>query len=158
MGKISSDMHNPPYFDLEWQGVENLVHLDAGMMDKRYYYSKLCNLYFTHKLNRQLQARGRSLTVSALNPGFMGDTNLAGGNMTPECIAEVKRTVPDRFGDLNASAQAATEILTKDVFISSDAKYYDRSIHVANSSTLSYSVENARELWDESMKLVGMEE
>ena len=153
---ISSDMHDPPYGELIWKGSEILARPTEGIMQQRYYYSKLCNLYFTYELCRRLWAKGRHITVSALNPGFMGETNLAGGNMTKERIEQVKQTMPDRFGELSVSAQAATDILTDDRYLSSEAVYYDRSTEAAKSSPLSYSVENARELWDASLKFVGL--
>lgn len=154
---ISSDMHNPPYGELIWKGAEILANPTAEIMKQRYYYSKLCNLYFTYELCRRLRTKGSQITVSALNPGFMGDTNLAGGNMTKERIEQVRQTMPDRYGELPVSAEAASDILTDDCYLSLDAVYYDRSTNPANSSPLSYSEENAKELWDFSMKLCGLE-
>ena len=154
---ISSDMHNPPYGELVWKGVDILAHPTEEIMRQRYYYSKLCNLYFIYELHRRLRAQGRHITVAALNPGFMGETNLAGGNMTPERIEQVRKTMPDRFGELAVSAQAGAEILTGEEFLSpEEALYYDRSTRTAKSSPLSYSEENARELWTESEKLTGL--
>ena len=153
---ISSDMHNPPYGELVWKGVEILAHPTEEIMKQRYYYSKLCNLYFTYELCRRLREKGSHITVSALNPGFMGETNLAGGNMTKERIEQVKQTMPDRFGELSVSAQAAADILTDERYLSAEALYYDRSTNVAKSSPLSYSMENARELWDMSLKFTGL--
>ena len=125
-------------------------------MRQRYYYSKLCNLYFTYELCRKLRAKGNCITVSALNPGFMGETNLAGGNMTKERIEQVKQTMPDRFGELSVSAQAAADILTDDRYLSAEAVYYDRGTKAAKSSPLSYSEGNAKELWDASLKFAGL--
>ena len=153
---ISSDMHNPPYGELVWKGVEILAHPTEEIMKQRYYYSKLCNLYFTYELCRRLREKGSHITVSALNPGFMGETNLAGGNMTKERIEQVKQTMPDRFGELSVSAQAAADILTDERYLSTEALYYDRSTNVVKSSPLSYSMENARELWDMSLKFTGL--
>ena len=150
---ISSDMHNPPYGELIWKGADILAHPSEEMMRERYYYSKLCNLYFTYELNRRLKAEGRHITVAALNPGFMGETNLAGGNMTKERIEQVKKMMPDRFGTVATSSTAACEILTEEKYKSEEALYYDRSTNTAKSSELSYSEENARELWDISRKL-----
>ncbi|MBR2845803.1 MAG: SDR family NAD(P)-dependent oxidoreductase [Solobacterium sp.] len=150
---ISSDMHNPPYEELIWKGVEILAHPTEEIMRQRYYYSKLCNLYFTYELCRKLRACGSHITVSALNPGFMGETNLAGGNMTKERIEHVRQTMPDRFGELPVSAQAAADILTDDCYVSPEALYYDRSTKAARSSELSYAEENAKELWEASLDL-----
>ena len=77
--------------------------------------------------------------------------------MTPERIEQVRKTMPDSFGELAVSAQAAAEILTGEEFLSpEEALYYDRSTRTAKSSPLSYSEENARELWTESEKLTGL--
>ena len=152
---ISSDMHDPPYGELVWKGVDVLAHPTEEMMRERYYYSKLCNLYFTYELNRRIRAEGRHITVAALNPGFMGETNLAGGNMTQERIEQGKKTMPERVGELATSSSAACEILTEDRYKSEEALYYDRSTNTSRSSELSYSEENARELWNESAKLTG---
>ena len=153
---ISSDMHDPPYGELIWKGAEILAHPTEEIMKQRYHYSKLCNLYFTYELCRRLRVKGSSITVSALNPGFMGETNLAGGNMTKERIEYVKQTMPDRIGNLSVSAQAAADILTDDRYLLPEAVYYDRSTNAAKSSPLSYSEENARELWDASMKFTDL--
>lgn len=154
---ISSDMHNPPYGELVWPGAGVLAHPEAGMdMDRsRYFYSKLCNLYFTYELNRRLRVKGSRITVSALNPGFMGDTNLSRGHMTKERIEEVKRTMPDRYGELAVSAQAAADILTDPEYVSAKARYYDRSTTPQKSSALSYNEENAGELWNLSAGMTG---
>ena len=153
---ISSDMHNPPYGELIWKGVKILAHPEEEIMNQRYYYSKLCNLYFTYELSRKLKEKGSHITVAALNPGFMGETNLAGGNMTKERIEQVKKTMPDRYGELPVSAGAAADILTEQRFHSSEPLYYDRSTKTARSSDLSYSESNAKELWNESLKLAGL--
>ena len=153
---ISSDMHDPPFGELIWKGVDILAHPTGEILKQRYYYSKLSNLYFTYELNRILQNKGSHITVAALNPGFMGETNLAGGNMTKERIEQVKTTMPDRFGELAVSAKAAADILTDPTYRSSEAYYYDRSTNVAKSSDLSYSRANAKELWDKSLELTGL--
>lgn len=153
---ISSDMHNPPYVQLEWKGVDAMVHPAEDMMKLRYFYSKLCNLYFTYELDRKFRSEGRNLTVNALNPGFMGDTNLAGGNMSPERIEHVRKTMPDRYGELPVSASAAADILVKEEYGRISGKYFDRSTKTADSSELSYNTQNARELWNASMRLTSV--
>ncbi|MBR1439532.1 MAG: SDR family NAD(P)-dependent oxidoreductase, partial [Synergistaceae bacterium] len=82
---ISSDMHNPPYGSLVWNGTDAIARNAGHLGSARYFYSKLCNLYFTYELDRRLRAEGSHITCNALNPGFMPATNLqAGGTLTQE--------------------------------------------------------------------------
>ena len=153
---ISSDMHNPPQGPLTWYGVDYLAHPYEDLGSARYFYSKLCNLYFTYELDRRLRESGSRITCNALNPGFMGNTNLSpGGTMTQERINWVKQNMSERFGDLGESSSAAAELLTSEEFAGVSGKYFNMSTNTKESSELSYSLENARELWEESEKLCG---
>ena len=155
---ISSDMHNPPQGPLTWYGVDYLAHPSEDLGSARYFYSKLCNLYFTYELDRRLHAKNSHITCNALNPGFMPATNLqAGGTLTQEQIDHVRRTMPERCGDLGTSASAAAELLTSEEFAGISGKYYSMSTTPKDSSELSYNVGNARELWEASEKLSGLE-
>ena len=153
---ISSDMHNPPYVDLVWKGTDCLIDPDEETMKLRYYYAKLCNLYFTYELDRRLRDQGRSIVVNALNPGFMADTNLAGGNMSADRIEYVRENMPDRYGELSVSADAAADILTEEAYGTVSGKYFDRSTNTARSSDLSYNRDNAAGLWETARQLTGM--
>ena len=154
---ISSDMHNPPYGSLTWNGTEAIARNTEHLKNTRYFYSKLCNLYFTYELDRRLHAKNSHITCNALNPGFMPATNLqAGGALTQEQIDHVRRTMPERCGDLGTSASAAAELLTSEEFAGISGKYYSMSTTPKESSELSYNVENARELWEMSEKLCGL--
>ncbi len=155
---ISSDMHNPPYGELTWRGTESLAHPDAELSGdrSRYFYSKLCNLYFTYELDRRLRAQGSRIACNALNPGFMGDTNLGQGTVTRERIEEVRRTMPERYGDLSVSSSAAARLLTDVELAGVSGKYYSQGLNETRSSELSYSRENARELWDTSVQFVNL--
>lgn len=152
---VSSDMHNPPFVDLEWRDLDSIIHPTDDTMGLRYYYSKLFNLYFTYELDRQLRAQGKEILVNAFNPGFMADTNLAGGHITPERIEHVKQTMPDRYSELPLSADAVADILTQKDFATISGQYFDRSTQTVQSSKLSYHADHAKELWEASLKLVG---
>ena len=146
---ISSDMHNPPG-GISWQGAEILAHPKEDDR-KKYAYSKLCMIYFTHELNRNLQKQGKHIIVNSFNPGFMADTNFSkGGGKARELV--VKTTMPDRFGKLSSSSDALAELITSDAFSDISGEYYDRSTKTAKSSELSYSEENAAELWEASKR------
>lgn len=150
---ISSDMHNPPG-GISWPGVENLAHPKED--DRRKYsYSKLCMIYFTHMLHEKIHEEGTHITVNSFNPGFMADTNFSkGGGKARELV--IKTTMPDRYGKLTTSSDALAELVTEDQFGSVSGEYFDRSTNTARSSELSYNVDNARELWSESLKMTGL--
>ena len=149
---ITSDMHNPPG-GLTWTDPELLLRPIEN--DRRKYsYSKLCQIYFTYELNEILRNQDSQIVVNAFNPGMM-NTNFSGGHNSKARTAMVKMTMPERVGDLDKSSTALAELMTNDDFKDS-GKYYDRSTNFANSSELSYDVENRKELWEKSMKEVGL--
>ena len=151
---VTSDMHNPPG-DIEWKGVEYLAH-DALNDRQRYSYSKLCMIYFTHKLAEILKEQGSSVTVNSFNPGFMATTNFSGGHMDKARALMVKATMPDRYGDLETSSDALARIATDPQFRGVSGLYYDRSTDTRGSSDLSYVKENQEELWQKSLAYCGI--
>ena len=150
---VTSDMHNPPFGELVWKGVDILAHPTEEVMRERYYYSKLCNLYFVYELARRLEAEGRGIRVNAFNPGMM-QTNFA--PVDKARAAMVKLTMPKRFGDLEKSSDAYAELVVNDALAVTSANYYDRSTTAIKSSELSYDMENAKELWEASERLCGL--
>ena len=138
---VTSDMHNPPG-GIAWKGVEYLAH-EALNDRQRYSYSKLCMIYFTHKLAEVLKGQGSSVTVNSFNPGFMAATNFSGGHMDKARALVVKTTMPDRYGDLETSSGVS-------------GLYYDRSTNTKGSSDLSYVKENQEELWQKSLEYCGI--
>ena len=149
---ITSDMHNPPG-GLTWTDPELLFHPTAN--DRRKYsYSKLCLIYFTYELDEILKNQNSHILINAFNPGMM-DTNFSGGHNSKIRTTMVKKMMPERVGDLDKSSTALAELITNDNFKDS-GKYYDRSINSADSSELSYNIENRKDLWEKSIKEVGL--
>lgn len=108
-------------------------------------------IYLTHELDRRLRENGSRITVNAFNPGFMASTNFSkGGGKARELM--VKTTMPERYGKLESSSGALAELITNDAYRRISGQYFDRSTNTAKSSALSYSWENAQELWKASMK------
>ncbi|MBQ7067916.1 MAG: SDR family NAD(P)-dependent oxidoreductase [Synergistaceae bacterium] len=151
---ISSDMHNPPYGALVWNGTEYLAHPTENLGNERYFYSKLCNLYFTYELDRKLKEKNSNISCNAFNPGFMPDTNL--NSMPQSVIDEVKTKMPERLGSLSVSSKAVAKLLTEKEFSHVSGKYFSMSTTPVKSSELSYNLENARELWKISSKFSGL--
>lgn len=156
---VSSDMHNPPGKELVWKGVKELAMPDEeGSEDRRRYsYSKLCNIYFIYELDRKLRENGSKIIANVFNPGYMSDTNFAPGNHHSR-FSDAMIKVMGRMGNLDKSSTALAEIITEEKYSDATGKYYDRSTNTINSSKLSYDLDNAKELWNESEKLAGLTE
>ena len=153
---VSSDMHNPPKMmspNFNWIGAEKLAKPDEEFSKSRlrYSYSKLCNVYFTYELKRRIG--DKKLFVNAFNPGFMPETGLSGGKMTPERVKFVKEKLPERIGDLDKSSQALCDLITMEDF-KANGEFFDRSTKSIKTSELSYNEQNAKELWDLSESYV----
>lgn len=151
---VSSDMHNPPG-GIEWKGVEYLAR-EAVEDRRRYSYSKLCMIYLTHKLDEVLKGKGSTVTVNSFNPGYMAATNFSGGHMDKARALVVKTTMPERYGELETSSSALAQIATEDRFSKVSGAYFDRSTNIKESSELSYSRDNAEELWKKSLEYCGI--
>ncbi len=152
---VTSDMHNPPG-GLEWNGVEYIARPD-GDTRKNYYYSKLCLIYFTHKLSEKLKADGSGITVNSFNPGFMAATNFAGGRAGKKRELHVRFSMPERYGKLKNSSDALAKIAARAEFDGVTGEYFDRSTKTTRSSELSYNAENSEELWQKSLEYCGLE-
>ena len=151
---ITSDMHNPPG-GIEWKGVDYLAY-EAAEDGKRYAFSKLCAIYFTHKLDEILKEQGAAVTVNAFNPGFMATTNFSGGHADKARALLVKTTMPERYGELESSSDALAQIAVQAEFTKISGEYFDRSTNTKKSSDLSYDKDHKEELWDKSMEYCGL--
>lgn len=109
----------------------------------RYAYSKLCNLYFIYELNRKLAASHSEILANAFNPGMMRTNFMP---LKKAQVEGVKILMPKRSGDLAKSSDAYAALVT-DEALSAKGQYFDRSTSTCRSSELSYSEENAKELW-----------
>ena len=151
----SSDMHDSPMGTMNWEGTDVLAHPEGKLANEnmRYSYSKLCNLYFIYELTERLEKEGRGIKANAFNPGMM-KTNFMPQNRVSMAI--VKRTMPERFGDLDNSSTAYARLAAEEGLVDRSGLYYDRSVNAIKSSELSYNVENRRELWQKSAEYCGI--
>jgi NAD(P)-dependent dehydrogenase (short-subunit alcohol dehydrogenase family) len=144
---VSSDMHNPPG-GITWPGTKALAKQSEGI--NIYALSKLCTLYFSYELAARLKQTDRKITINAFNPGLMTDTNLfSDKSFFTEAFLQ---SVSGRIGSLEASSKELAGIITEEKYKEITSKYIDRG-KIIESSRLSYSKENALELWNESVKL-----
>jgi NAD(P)-dependent dehydrogenase (short-subunit alcohol dehydrogenase family) len=111
--------------------------------------SKLANVYFTYELARRLDPM--QATVNVLHPGVVA-SDFGKGNRG--MYARGLRAALSRFGISNEEgAETSVYLATSPDVTDTTGKYFDRS-RERRSSPISYDVEAARRLWDESERLV----
>ncbi|MGV0624681.1 oxidoreductase [Mycolicibacter minnesotensis] len=153
---VSSSMHRIGYVslkDLNWQSRRYSAWLAYGQ-------SKLANLLFTSELQRRLVSAGSPLLALAAHPGY-SSTNLQGqtgsrvGNALMRTIGNgLLATSPD-FG-ARQTLYAASQDLSGNSFIGPRFGVIGRS-GTAGRSLLAKRGSTARELWDLSSELTGVQ-
>ncbi len=114
--------------------------------------SKLANVLFTYELARRREGSG--VTVNALHPGFI-KTNMAANNgwfvrlMLP--LIHMSSLTPEQ------GAQTSIYLASSPEVEGVSGKYFIKSKQ-ASSSRASHDQEAALRLWQESLKLTGLEE
>lgn len=106
---------------------------------RAYALSKLGNLYFTYELAERLQGTG--VTVNALHPGGV-DTKLKRAGFGPGGLT------PEQGGETSVYLVSAPEVAGV------TGKYFFRKAETP-SSPLSYDVEQRKQFWEVSARLVG---
>ena len=157
---VSSDMHEPPSFlriKIEYENARAISAGKPGML--QYCLSKLCNIYCTYEMARLIETKtDRTITVNAFNPGAMSDTNFVRveGNALLQGILRIFSGIMSHIvgkpGSSIKSGAALASLVTEASFDAMTGKYSDRG-EIVKSSFLSYSKDNARELWETSMEL-----
>lgn len=149
---VTSDMHNPPG-GITWKGADYIAY-EANKDRHRYSYSKLCNILFTYKLAEELKQYHSAITVNCFNPGFMADTHFAGSHGGHARGLMVKKTMPERYGNLEDSSKALANLVTGNLNIS--GAYFDRANGIGVSSDLSHDSKVQEELWEKSQAYTGI--
>lgn len=167
---VSSGTHDPK----EKTGMPEPVYRDAQSVAhnmepgrpaglRRYTTSKLCNVFFTYELARRLaassDARLKSITVNALDPGLMPATGLA--RSWPAPLRWVSRNVLPllRFVNGNVHSPEVSGKRLAALTVGADAKpggRYFSNGRAVRSSDLSYDQAKQRELWVASAKMTGL--
>jgi NAD(P)-dependent dehydrogenase (short-subunit alcohol dehydrogenase family) len=119
---------------------------------KAYRRSKLANLLFTYELARRLE--GTMITVNAVHPGFVA-TNIGANNTSLYQLAKpflrLIAKSPEEGAETVIYLAASPEVagVTGAYFIDCEK---------VKSSPASYNEEDARRLWDRSLKLTGLKD
>lgn len=134
---------------------------DAGK--RRYTTSKLCNIYCTYELARRLESaadpRLRSIRVNAFDPGMMPGTGLARTYPAPlrfvwSYILPALTLFWPNVHSVSKSGRRLAELASN---IKGEATgQYMSDGRTTKSSAQSYDAEKARELWDASAAMVGI--
>jgi NAD(P)-dependent dehydrogenase (short-subunit alcohol dehydrogenase family) len=162
---VTSDLHDPPAFfpvRVRYEGASAIANGRPGM--RQYALSKLCNLYCTYEMARRVAERtDRHITVNAFNPGAMTDTGFAApsGNAitrhATRLVGGVMGKLIGKQGTSTESGAALARLVIDHAYDGVNGKYFDRGVETP-SSTLSYDLDNARELWEVSAQLCELDE
>jgi NAD(P)-dependent dehydrogenase (short-subunit alcohol dehydrogenase family) len=168
---VSSDAHNPAkirgqFPDPNFQTIAEIAFPDNDRItnwqqagELRYVHSKLCNVLFVYELARQLAHKERTnVYVNAFNPGFIPDTNL--GRQASTFTKFLLKSVLPKFSifipAIRTVKRSATELINVALTANVSGKYFDGAIET-RSSDLSYDENFARELWEVSTQLTGID-
>ncbi len=153
---VSSERHDTPLKGVAWPGVEALAYGGNAQVDSMSYpFSKLCMILFSYELERQLANAGKKIVVNTVNPGVMIETGLSKNKsrFTPEVVKQFA----DIIGTAKDSGKMITDLIYDNKFAKGPTQYFDRSSDKpVASSKLSHDEQVQQELWDFSMKAVGL--
>ena len=131
---------------------------------RRYTTSKLCNLYCAYELARRLESaadpRLRSIRVHAFDPGLMPGTGLARTYPAPlrflwrHVLPVLARSRPNVHSPAESGRRLAK--LATDFGDKSTGRYVSDG-RAIRSSPLSYDAGKARELWEASAAMAGID-
>jgi len=124
---------------------------------RRYTTSKLCNLLFTYELDRRLDHGSQGVTVNAFDPGLMPGSGLAGDYPPLQRLAwryllPALRVLPG-VNSTRTSGRHLAALAADPRFDGVTGMYFEGN-KPALSSTDSYKIDTARELWDTSERLL----
>jgi NAD(P)-dependent dehydrogenase (short-subunit alcohol dehydrogenase family) len=127
-----------------------------------YTNSKLCNIYFTYQLAKELQQQGSAVTATAYDPGYIPGTSLSRGRprwqvRLMEFLIPVMMLLtgcPQRPSSAPFSGNFQARLAHDVSFHAKTGLYYEID-HEQRSSVASYDEAKAVELWAYSQELLG---
>jgi NAD(P)-dependent dehydrogenase (short-subunit alcohol dehydrogenase family) len=144
---------------LAYPDSESSEESDATIGRRRYSTSKLCNIYCTYEFaDRIKRETNKNITVNAFDPGLMPGTGLARqvgpiAFLAWKYILPVLTLLPINANTPKKSGKALASLVTNPLLNNVTGKYFE-GIKEIKSSKLSYSKDNAHDLWNTSVKLV----
>jgi NAD(P)-dependent dehydrogenase (short-subunit alcohol dehydrogenase family) len=157
---VSSMVHTIGRFD--WDDLQMERHYNKWLSYGR---SKLANLLFTYELSRRLLARGAKVLAVACHPGYAA-TNLqaVGPRMTGSVLGKAFMNIGNSIFAQSAAAGAWPTLRAATAPGVHSGDFYGPAgpMHMMGapmkhaSNRRSYSKDDARRLWDASVKLTGV--
>jgi NAD(P)-dependent dehydrogenase (short-subunit alcohol dehydrogenase family) len=153
---LYSEMFHPQYQDakaLAFPGGEGSKADTENIGQMRYSTSKLCNILCAYELSRRLQQQRSPITVNAFTPPLMLDTQL-GRDYSPAEISALSKNL-----DITKSKSSKTvgsdlaRLILDPALETTTGKYFD-GLEEVRSSSESYNLQEAAELWESSVELV----
>jgi NAD(P)-dependent dehydrogenase (short-subunit alcohol dehydrogenase family) len=135
---------------------------------ERYSTSKLCNVLQTYELAKRMASVQslKNVTVNAIDPGLMFGTGLGRDrgkiadytfkNILP-WATPLARMFISNVRTMRESATSLATLATSKEFEGVNAKYFQQTRAIPSSRD-SYDENKQRELWEESVKLVGLKQ
>lgn len=154
---VSSERHDALLKGVAWPGANVLAYsgVNSQVDSQSYPFSKLCMILFAYALDRRLRTSAQQIAVNSVNPGLMTETGLAKNKsrFTPTFLSQFAGII----GTAKDSGKMITDLITADKFATGPVRYFDRSSDKpVPSSNLSYDEQVQDELWNFSMKAVGL--
>jgi len=171
--KLRTGMPRPAVGDLDTLAATGGPHRDQFDGRLAYVNSKLCNLWFGYELDRRIEAAGlsseaRPLSVNAWEPGLVPGSGL-GRDYPPALRFVWERILPGLAWTLSPvlpsinpapkSGRALARVVLDPALERHSGKYFPSHTRwrEARSSDFSYDRERARELWEASVAMSGLE-
>lgn len=160
----TTGMPAPVYVDaqtLAYPDNSSAKENDAYIGRRRYSTSKLCNIYCAYELADRIgKETGTGITVNAFDPGLMPGTGLA-RQVNPmaflvwKYVMPVLTWLPINANTPEKSGSALASLVTNPEFSNITGRYFEGTKE-RKSSKLSDEKENALDLWNTSLSLVGL--
>lgn len=161
---VSSGTHDPAKFTgmphPNYTCAEELAHPPTGAEGQgrlRYTTSKLCNVLFSYELDRRLGQGAEGITVTAFDPGLMPSSGLSRGYSSAQrfvwrFVGPALRLLPN-VNSTTVSGRRLAALAVDREFAGVTGSYFEGAKEI-RSSTDSYDLTKAADLWETSERLV----